>query len=94
MQSRFGGYWRYPKLLDFCYLVNPYFPDTKLISEMKSNFDTLLMNYPSGMGVNSLIAAKDFGLHKEQVVVGNGAAELIKSLMEHFTGIRYSTVYY
>ena len=86
MQSRFGGLWRYPKLLDFCYLVNPYFPDTKLISEMKSNFDTLLMNYPSGMGVNSLIAAKDFGLHKEQVVVGNGAAELIKSLMEHFTG--------
>lgn len=86
MQSKFGGYWRYPKLLDFCYLVNPYFPDTKLISEMKSNFDTLLMNYPSGMGVNSLIAAKDFGLHKEQVVVGNGAAELIKSLMEHFTG--------
>lgn len=86
MQSRFGGYWRYPKLLDFCYLVNPYFPDTKLISEMKSNFDTLLMNYPSGMGVNSLIAAKDFGLHKEQVVVGNGAAELIKSVMEHFTG--------
>ena len=86
MQSRFGGYWRYPKLLDFCYLVNPYFPDTKLISEMKSNFDTLLMNYPSGTGVNSLIAAKDFGLHKEQVVVGNGAAELIKSLMEHFTG--------
>ncbi|MBO6174508.1 MAG: aminotransferase class I/II-fold pyridoxal phosphate-dependent enzyme [Lachnospira sp.] len=86
MQSRFGGYWRYPKLLDFCYLVNPYFPDTKLIAEMKSNFDTLLMNYPSGMGVNSLIAAKDFGLHKEQVVVGNGAAELIKSLMEHFTG--------
>lgn len=86
MQRRFGGYWRYPKLLDFCYLVNPYFPDAKLISEMKSNFDTLLMNYPSGMGVNSLIAAKDFGLHKEQVAVGNGAAELIKSLMEHFTG--------
>lgn len=86
MQRRFGGYWRYPKLLDFCYLVNPYFPDAKLISEMKSNFDTLLMNYPSAMGVNSLIAAKDFGLHKEQVAVGNGAAELIKSLMEHFTG--------
>ena len=23
---RYGGYWRFPKLLDFCYLVNPYFP--------------------------------------------------------------------
>ena len=26
MQGRYGGYWRYPQLLDFCYLVNPYFP--------------------------------------------------------------------
>ncbi len=26
IQGRFGGYWRYPKLLDFCYLVNPYYP--------------------------------------------------------------------
>lgn len=86
MQQRFGGYWRYPKLLDFCYLVNPYFPSPKLISEIKSNFETLLCQYPSGMGINSLIAAKDFGLRQEQIVVGNGAAELIKSLMEHFTG--------
>ena len=24
--SRHGGYWRFPHLLDFCYLVNPWFP--------------------------------------------------------------------
>ena len=86
MQKRFGGYWRYPKLIDFCYLVNPYFPNKKLVSEMKTNFERLLGEYPSGMGVNSLIAAKIFGLHASQVIVGNGAAELIKSLMERFTG--------
>lgn len=86
MQKRFGGYWRYPKLLDFCYLVNPFFPNKKLVEELKGNFETLLTQYPSGMEVNSLIAAKDFGLHKNQIVVGNGAAELIKSLMENFTG--------
>lgn len=86
MQRRFGGYWRYPKLLDFCYLVNPFFPNKKLVEELKGNFETLLTQYPSGMEVNSLIAAKDFGLHKNQIVVGNGAAELIKSLMENFTG--------
>lgn len=86
MQSRYGGYWRYPKLLDFCYLVNPYFPCRKLVDEMKSNFETLLTEYPSGMSVNSLIAAKDFGLHKDQMVVGNGASELIKSLMEQLPG--------
>lgn len=85
-QKRYGGYWRYPKMLDFCYLVNPYFPNKKLIAEMKANFETLLTQYPSGMQVNSLVAAKNFGLKQDQIIVGNGAAELIKSLMEGITG--------
>lgn len=86
LQGRYGGYWRYPKLLDFCYLVNPYFPPQKLIDEIKANFDTLLRDYPSGMRVNSLLAAKNFGVHQENILVGNGAAELIKSLMERISG--------
>lgn len=85
-QSRFGGYWRYPHLLDFCYLVNPFFPSPKLVAEIKANFERLLFNYPSGMQVNSLLAAKYFGLHRERVVVGNGAAELIKALVEDSEG--------
>lgn len=80
-ESRYGGYWRYPKMLDYCYLVNPYLPPQRMKDEMRANFDSLLADYPSGMGVNSLLAAKNFGLRSEQVVVGNGAAELIKSLM-------------
>ena len=86
LQARYGGYWRYPKLLDFCYLVNPYYPPKKLMDEMKSNFEKLLTEYPSGMYVNALLAAKNFGVRQEYVVVGNGAAELIKSLMEKTTG--------
>lgn len=86
LQNRYGGYWRYENMLDFCYLVNPYYPNAKLKSELKSNFDTLLTQYPSGMAVNSLIAAKYWGLRKEQVCVGNGAAELIKSLMNFLEG--------
>ena len=85
LQGRYGGYWRYPKLLDFCYLVNPYFPPQKLVDEIKANFDTLLRDYPSGMRVNSLLAAKNFGVHQENILVGNGAAELIKSLMERIS---------
>ena len=79
---RYGGHWRFPKMLDFCYLVNPYFPTPKLKAELKANFDTLLTEYPSGMFVNSLLAGKYFGVRREYIVVGNGAAELIKSLME------------
>lgn len=86
LQGRYGGYWRYPKLLDFCYLVNPYFPPQKMVDEIKANFDTLLRDYPSGMRVNSLLAAKNFSVHQENILVGNGAAELIKSLMERISG--------
>ena len=85
-QKRYGGYWRYPGMLDFCYLVNPFYPCPKLLDEMKASFDLLVGSYPSGMEVNSLLAAKYFGLKKEQVLVGNGAAELIKALMEELTG--------
>lgn len=92
MQHSFGGYWRYPGVLDFCYLVNPYFPRKHMVEEMQANFDSLLRNYPSGMGVNSLLAGKYFGIRQEFVVVGNGAAELIKSLMENLPG-RMGVIY-
>lgn len=83
---RYGGHWRFPKMLDYCYLVNPYFPCKQMKAEMKANFDTLLTEYPSGMYVNSLLAGKCFGIKQEYMVVGNGAAELIKSLMENIKG--------
>ena len=86
LQQRYGGYWRYPKLVDFCYLVNPYYPPKKMVDELRSNFDTLLRQYPSGMKVNALLAGKNFGVRAENIVVGNGAAELIKSLMEGVQG--------
>ena len=86
VQTRYGGYWRYPKVIDFCYLVNPYFPPQKLIDELKANFETLISQYPSGMRVNSLLAGKNFGVNSNNIVVGNGAAELIKSLMSETTG--------
>lgn len=86
MFGRYGGYWRYPKMLDYCYLVNPYFPTQKMKDEMRASFDTLLTEYPSGMRINSLLAAKNFGVHQENILIGNGAAELIKGLMERMKG--------
>ena len=86
LRRRFGGYWRYPKMLDFCYLNNPHFPNEKLLSEMKANADKLITSYPSGMTVNALLVSKLYDIRQEQIVVGNGASELIKSLMEHMEG--------
>ena len=86
MQGRYGGYWRYPQLLDFCYLVNPYFPPQRLIDEIQANFTSLLTQYPSGMRVNALLAARNFAVHQQNILVGNGAAELIKALMARLEG--------
>ena len=84
--GRYGGFWRFPKMLDFCYLVNPYFPSQRMKDELRANFDTLLTEYPSGMKVNTLIASKCFGVSEPYIVPGNGAAELIKILMEESQG--------
>ena len=84
--SRYGGYWRYPGMLDYCYLVNPYYPSPKMVEEMQASFDVLLRQYPSGQQVNNLLAANYYGLRREQVMVGNGAAELIKALVENTQG--------
>ena len=77
IQGRYGGYWRYPKLLDFCYLINPYYPSQKMKEEIKASFDILLTSYPSGMHINAMLAARNFGVKENHIVVGNGAAELI-----------------
>ena len=80
--GRYGGFWRFPQMMDFCYLVNPYFQRSKLIDELANNFRTLVSEYPSGMKVNSLLASKCWGVKEEYIIPGNGAAELIKALME------------
>lgn len=86
LEKRYGGYWRFPQMKDFCYLVNPYFPPEKLVSEIKANFTTLLTEYPSGAAQQSLLASKIFNVMPEHIVVGNGAAELISSLAKYVEG--------
>jgi len=85
-QKRYGGYWRFPKLLDYCYLVNPYFPSIRMKDELKSYFDTLLCEYPSSLNINCLLASKFFGVKSNYLTVANGAAELIKELMRLLPG--------
>lgn len=84
--GRYGGFWRFPQMLDYCYLVNPYFNESRIIDELEANFRTLIAEYPSGMKVNTLLASKCWGIKEEYIIPGNGAAELIKALMETLPG--------
>ena len=86
LQHRFGGYWRFPQIKDYCYLVNPYFPPKQMVEELKASFETLLTQYPSGASQQSLLAGKIYNILPENIVVGNGAAELISSLGKKLSG--------
>ena len=78
--ANFGGFWRYSRVKDFCYLVNPYFPQPKLVEKMQNEFPILLTQYPSGENVQNMNAERLFGVDEKHILVGNGAAELINAL--------------
>ena len=77
LSQRYGGYWRFDDLKDFCYLVNPFFPPEALSNEVKFSLNKLMQSYPSGEKVQAMLGGKLFNVPESQIVVGNGAAELI-----------------
>ena len=80
-QKRYGGYWRFDDILDYCYLVNPYFPPKSMIEKINYFSTQLITQYPSGQGIECINAGRLFdGLKEDFICVGNGAAELINSL--------------
>lgn len=86
LSERYGGYWRFDELKDFCYLVNPFFPPESLNNELKYSLNKLMQSYPSGEKVQAMLGGKLFGVPESQIVVGNGAAELIDKVTGTLNG--------
>ena len=53
---------------------------------MKYYFDDLLEQYPSGMGMQNLLAAGLFDCEPNEIIVGNGASELINTIVDFISG--------
>lgn len=85
-QNRYGGYWRFENLKDYCYLVNPWFPSKNMQDEIMHSFSPLLSQYPSGQKVIRTAMASLLECSEEHVCVGNGAAELIRILCGEISG--------
>ena len=86
LSQRYGGYWRFDDLKDFCYLVNPFFPPEALNNELKFSLNKLMQSYPSGEKVQAMLGGKLFGVPESHIVVGNGAAELIDKVTSALKG--------
>lgn len=83
--KEYGGYWRFPKLLDFYYLVNPYFPTRAFKREFNVISEELLVSYPSGRRINDKLAASLFSIDREYICIANGASEIIREIPSLFT---------
>lgn len=77
-----GGYWRYD-FVDHAYLYNLYFPPQRFFDLLKSNIHDLVQNYPVAQGVLANWVGTLIDQPPERIVVGNGAAELIKIVSGH-----------
>jgi hypothetical protein len=89
-QKRYGGYWRFNGLLDYCYLVNPYYPSKKMLEKIDYFSKELITQYPSGMKIQCINAGRLLNdVSEEYLCVGNGAAELINILGGTLSGDMY-----
>jgi histidinol-phosphate/aromatic aminotransferase/cobyric acid decarboxylase-like protein len=77
-----GGYWRYG-FVDHAYLYNLHFPPERFFDLLKSQIHELVLNYPVAQGTLAGWVSELIDQPPERIVVGNGAAELIKIVSGH-----------
>lgn len=65
------------KVADFCYLSNKFFPTAEIISRLGDDLEDIVRNYPSMQTEQSELAAALTEYEPRDILVGNGASELI-----------------
>ena len=83
LSSLYGGYWS-KNVLDFCYMTNRYFPPQRMVDDMQARLPDLIGSYPSTNWYLSSLMATQVGLTHKELVVGNGASELIDAIVSRF----------
>ncbi|SDU42928.1 pyridoxal phosphate-dependent aminotransferase [Desulfobacula phenolica] len=77
ISGQHGGYYRHD-FIDHAYLYNLYFPPENIFDHFKNQIHDLVLNYPVAQDVLASLVGKIINQKPENIVVGNGAAELIK----------------
>lgn len=84
ISSQHGGYWRHD-FIDHAYLYNLYYPPESFFEKLKDQIHELVLNYPLAQDALAALVGEFIGQPPERIVVGNGAAELIKIVSGHIT---------
>jgi threonine-phosphate decarboxylase len=83
VSSLYGGFWNFD-IKDFCYLVNTYFPPSAFTESFRLRLEELVKSYPSTNWYISSLVSKTLELTHEEVVIGNGASELISAITSRY----------
>jgi histidinol-phosphate/aromatic aminotransferase/cobyric acid decarboxylase-like protein len=79
ISKQHGGYYRHD-FTDHAYLYNLYFPPKAVFSHLKDNIHNLVLNYPMAQDALAELIGNVINQPTERIIVGNGAAEIIKIL--------------
>jgi len=85
ISGQHGGYYRHD-FIDHAYLYNLYFPPEAVFTKLKEQIHDLVLNYPMAQDALAGLVGKIIDQPAERIVVGNGAAELIKIVSGHISG--------
>ena len=85
ISKQHGGYYRHD-FIDHAYLYNLYFPPEAIFTNFKDQIHDLVLNYPVAQDALADLVGKIIDQPAERIVVGNGAAELIKIVSGHIAG--------
>ena len=77
VSSQHGGYWRHD-FIDHNYLYNLYFPPEEFFAHLTGKIHQLVLNYPIAQKDLAGLVGELINQPQDRLVVGNGAAELIK----------------
>lgn len=83
VSSLYGGFWSFD-FTDHCYMTNPYFPPDDFMDALGARLKELVKAYPSTNRHISSMVASPLGLSPDELVVANGASELIAAVTRCF----------
>jgi threonine-phosphate decarboxylase len=84
ISGQHGGYYRHD-FIDHAYLYNLYFPPEAIFTKFKEKIHDIVLNYPVAQDALAGLVSKIIDQPAEKIVVGNGAAELIKIVSGHLS---------
>jgi len=77
------GYERAADIVDFCFIANPYYPTPEMVEALAAGLPALIKSYPSSNpATTERVLADVLGVDAGDLIVGNGATELIVLINE------------